>query len=165
MSDQNWAEPSWAMRVGINHAPAYQVSGRPFASGNLDAVDDQCVINFPYVTRWVQVINDGSASLKVGWGPHAFDPSNNNYFVIPSGSTSGRLEVKVNRLYLSGGSHPVTGTSPAGPTAPAFGIGTSIVAGLTSIHSDKVNFPTGLRDQWHLDSDAISWSGSYDGIG
>ena len=28
---------SWKMDVGVNHVPAYQVSGRPFASGNIDA--------------------------------------------------------------------------------------------------------------------------------
>jgi len=152
------------MDVGINHVPAFQTSGRPFASGAIQAVEDQCVINFPYVTRWVQIINDGSASLKVGWGPHAFDPSNNNYFVVQSGSST-TLEVKVNRLYLSGGSHPPKANTPPGVGAPAFGIGTSIVAGLTSIRPDKVNFATGSREQWHLDKNGISWSGSYDGIG
>ena len=160
MSDQNWAEPSWAMRVGINHAPAYQVSGRPFASGGIDAVCHQRVVNFPYVTRWIEVVNHGSGSARVGFGPNAFDPANNNYFVIPSGSTSGRLEVKVSRIYLSGSDH--TASVGASANTP---LGLSVVAGLTSIHSDKVNFPTGSRDQWHLDSNAISWSGSYDGIG
>ena len=53
----NWSDPSWRMDVGINHTPAYEVSGRPFASGNINAVDEQQVVNFPYVTRWVQVTN------------------------------------------------------------------------------------------------------------
>ena len=162
----NWSDSSWKTRVGINHAPAYEVSGRPFASGAINCVEDQCVINFPYVTRWVEIINDGSASLKVGFGPHAFDPSNNNFFVVPSGSTSPRLEVKVSRIYLSGGSHPVKADAPPGPDAPAFGIGTSLVAGLTSIDRSQVNPPTGSKDQWHLEpGNNISWSGSYDGIG
>ena len=156
----NWKDPSWNMRVGINHVPAFQTSGRPFASGGIDACDQApVVVNFPYVTRWIEVINNGSGSAKVGFGPHAFTDANNNFFVIPSGSTSGRLEVKVNRIYLSGSDH----TASAG--AENSNMGLSVVAGLTSIHSDKVNFPTGSRDQWHLDSNAISWSGSYDGIG
>ena len=161
----NRSDSSWKMRVGVNHTPAYQVSGRPFASGAIDAVEDQQVINFPYVTRWVQIINDGSASLKVGWGPHAFDPSNNNYFAVPSGSST-TLEVKVNRLYVSGGIHPPKPESPPGVGAPAFGIGTSIVAGLTSIDASQVNAPTGSKDQWHLEpGNNISLSGSYDGVG
>jgi hypothetical protein len=151
----NWKDPSWNMRVGINHVPAFQTSGRPFASGNIDAVDDQVVVNFPYVTRWVQVINHGSASVNVGFGPNAFVADNKNFFTISSGSKSDRLEVKVSRLYVTGGDHSVAGTSE----------GISVVAGLTSIHSDKVNFNTGSKDQWHLDSNGISWSGSYNGVG
>ena len=45
----NWSDPSWEMRVGINHVPAFQTSGRPFASGGIDAVDQgPIVVNFPY---------------------------------------------------------------------------------------------------------------------
>ena len=80
MASRNWSSPSWQMEVGLNHAPAYEVSGRPYASGGINPVDDQCVVNFPFVTRWVEIINDGSASLKVGFGPHAFD--NNDAEVI-----------------------------------------------------------------------------------
>jgi len=153
----NWKDPSWQMRVGINHVPAFQTSGRPFASGGIDSLGGgQAVINFPYVTRWVQVINSTSASVKVGFGPNAFVVDNNNYFTIPSGSQSDRLEVKVNRIYLKGG-------SDTGRTGGDEGV--SVVAGLTSIHADKVNFNTGSKDQWHLDSNGISWSGSYNGVG
>ena len=31
----NWSDPSWKMRVGVNHVPAFQTSGRPFASGGI----------------------------------------------------------------------------------------------------------------------------------
>ena len=152
----NWKDPSWQMRVGINHVPAFQTSGRPFASGGIDAHADQQVVNFPYVTRWIQVVNDGSGSVKVGFGPNAFVTDNKNYFTVPSGSTSDRMEVKVSRIYVKGGDQ-TTLVASASPI--------SVVAGLTSIGSDKVNFPTGSKDQWHLDTNAISWSGSYNGIG
>jgi len=152
----NWKDPSWQMRVGINHVPAFQTSGRPFASGGIDAHADQQVVNFPYVTRWIQVVNDGSGSVKVGFGPNAFVTDNKNYFTVPSGSTSDRMEVKVSRIYVKGGDQ-TTLVASASPI--------SVVAGLTSIHSDKVNFNTGSKDQWHLDSNGISWSGSYNGVG
>ena len=152
----NWKDPSWAMRVGINHVPAFQTSGRPFASGGIDATHDQCVVNFPYVTRWIQVINDGSGSVKVGFGPNAFFPDNKNFFIVPSGSASERMEVKVNRIYVKGGDN-VTLTPSESPI--------SVVAGLTSIETNRVDFPTGSKDQWHLDQNAISWSGSYNGVG
>ena len=152
----NWKDPSWQMRVGINHVPAFQTSGRPFASGGIDAHADQQVVNFPYVTRWIQVVNDGSGSVKVGFGPNAFVTDNKNYFTVPSGSTSDRMEVKVSRIYVKGGDQ-TTLVASASPI--------SVVAGLTSIGSDKVNFPTGSKDQWHLDSNGISWAGSYNGVG
>ena len=81
---------------------------------------------------------------------------NKNYFTVPSGSTSDRMEVKVSRIYVKGGDQ-TTLVASASPI--------SVVAGLTSIGSDKVNFPTGSKDQWHLDSNGISWSGSYNGVG
>ena len=160
----NWKDSSWKTRVGINHAPAYEVSGRPFASGGINCVEDPCVVNFPYVTRWVEIVNDGSSSLKVGFGPHSFDNNVNNYFTVKSGSSSGRLEIKVSRLYVSGGSHPPKrGFHELGSTLPA---GTSVVAGLTSIDRSQVNPPTGSKDQWHLEpGNNISWSGSYNGVG
>ena len=42
----NWSDPSWKMDVGINHAPAFEVSGRPFASGSIVAIDEQQVVLF-----------------------------------------------------------------------------------------------------------------------
>ena len=153
----NWSDPSWKMRVGVNHVPAFQTSGRPFASGGIDATFDQCVINFPYVTRWVQVINDGSGSVKVGFGPNAFIEDNQNFFIVHSGSTSERLEIKVSRLYVKGGDN-ITLTPSASPI--------SVVAGLTSIDTSQVNPPTGSKDQWRLEpGNNISWSGSFNGVG
>ena len=85
------------------------------------------------------MVNNGSSVLKVGFSPNAFDPANNHYFIVPGNSTSGRLELKVNRLYFVSGS--------AG--------GTSVVAGLTSMLPDRVN--SGSL------SVGINWSGSYTG--
>ena len=56
---------SWQMEVGLNHVPAYQVSGQPFASGSINAIATATAtkISFPYVTRWIYVTNN-SASLE-----------------------------------------------------------------------------------------------------
>lgn len=155
MARRNWSSPSWQMEVGLNHAPAYEVSGRPYASGALEAVDDQCVLNFPYVTRWVEIINEGSGSVQVGFGPNAFVPDNNNYFTVPSGSSSGRLELKINRLYILGGDNAAAATA-----------GTSVVAGLTSISPSKVNIASGSasNELGEESTVSISWSGSYSGV-
>jgi len=128
----NW-NSSWQMNVGINHTPAYQVSGRPFASGGIDAQNAEKVI-FPYVTRWVVINNHsttGGATLKVGYSESGV--SGSNYFTVPSGSSTGRLEVKVSELWLYG-----DGCN-----------GVDIAAGLTSIDNYRTSGSLGP-----------SWSGS-----
>jgi hypothetical protein len=121
----------WPAEVGINHVGAYEVSGRPFASGNINASAANITIEFPFVTRWVEIINDSGKALKVGFSENGLSPGT-NYFEVHSGS-SGRLEMKISNLYLRGGD---SGT-------------TSVVAGLTSINKNKTSGSIGP-----------SWSGS-----
>ena len=47
---------SYRADVGLNHVPAYQVSGRPFATGSVD-VTTATKVDFPYLTRWFQSLN------------------------------------------------------------------------------------------------------------
>ena len=101
----------WRMNAGINHAPAYQVSGIPFCSGGIDATTTATahVVEFPYLTRWVTIINnDTTAACKVGFSRNGL--AGENYFIIGKGATSvpvesGRLELKVSALYLTGSSN------------------------------------------------------------
>ena len=51
---------SYQASVGLNHAPAYQVSGQPFASGSINATT-ATKVSFPYVTRWIYVVNHENA--------------------------------------------------------------------------------------------------------
>ena len=125
---------SYKSEVGINHVPAYQVSGVPFASGNLDATSGLQIL-FPYVTRWVEVVNTSNAVLKVGFSQNGVGGS--NYFEVPISSSLGPLEVKVSEIYLNGGASGKT----------------SVVAGLTGILPQRLNTTSGT-----------SWSGS-SGVG
>jgi hypothetical protein len=126
---------SWKMNTGINHAPAYEVSGRPFASGSINA-SSATKVEFPYVTRWIYVINFGSERVRVGFSEAGVDGT--NYFHIGKtsaadiGASSQRLEMKVSELWLSG--------SPD----------VSIVAGLTTIRPEATSMGAGLPN----------WSGS-----
>ena len=78
---------SWEMEVGLNNVPSYQVSGRPFASGSINCNTGSTnkpaqVVDFPYVTRWVTIINkDTVFPLKVGFSKAGVD--GNHYFTIP----------------------------------------------------------------------------------
>jgi hypothetical protein len=133
MSAGNFTK-SYESHVGINHVPAYQVSGVPFATGNLDATSG-LQISFPYVTRWIEVVNTSNAVLKVGFSQNGLGGS--NYVEVPISSSLGPLEVKVSEIYLNGGASGKT----------------SIAAGLTGILPKRLNTASGT-----------SWSGS-SGVG
>lgn len=135
---------SWKMNTGINHAPAYEVSGRPFASGSINA-SSATKVEFPYVTRWIYVINYGAERVRVGFSEGGVrsdsawpNADGTNYFHIGKtsatnvGTSSQRLELKVSELWLSG--------SPD----------VSIVAGLTTIRPEATSMGAGLPN----------WSGS-----
>ena len=128
--------PSWKMDVGINHVPAYQASGQPFAIAAIDCTD-ATKVEFPYVTRWVQVVNKDSA-VRVGFSE--IGVSGSNYFTLPSGSTSHVLELKVSQLWLYG---------PGNADAEV-----DVIAGLTSIPASRTA----------MDTTHPSWSGS-SGVG
>jgi hypothetical protein len=129
---------SYQAQVGINHTPAYQVSGRPFATGSIDASGGAVKIEFPYVTRWIYVVNHdngGSDHCKIGFSEAGVNGT--NYFRIgpQTGNehtqNTGRLELKVSELWLSGSGE------------------VDIVAGLTSIPTSRTTTDSGP-----------SWSGS-----
>jgi len=134
MADTNFT-PSWHIPVGLNHTPAYQVSGIPWATGSVD-VQTATKITFPSVTRWVVINNwDANDNLKVGFSQRGL--SLGNYFEVgkqfanAGGPGSVRLELKVSEIWLSG-------------SAKA-----DVIAGLTSIQPAKVSTDYGA-----------SWSGS-----
>ena len=130
---------SFKHETGLNHVGAYQVSGVPFASGSIVCDGAAPVkITFPYVTRWIKVINNDTNDVKVGFSENGL--AGTNYFTV--NGTSGNeqnqtetLELKVTELYLTGSGD------------------VDIVAGLTSINGRMTTTDTGT-----------SWSGS-SGVG
>ena len=101
---------SWQAEVGINHTPAYQVSGRPFASASVkyDNGATAQVVSFPYVTRWWQIHNRGVSDLRVGFSALGVAGTNYNYYLtVPPSSSAGfgksdMYEMKVSQLWLYG---------------------------------------------------------------
>lgn len=136
---KNW-NPSWASDVGVNNVPSYQVSGRPFAYHQTMSAATKTQVQFPYVSRWVYIVNNGSSDVKVAFSSNGLNSGNANFFVVPKGNgTSGnyhnsvRLELKVSELWLYSAGTPEV----------------SVVAGMTSIRPNKVSGSIGP-----------SWSGS-----
>jgi len=139
---------SWNLAPGLNHVGAYQVSGQPYASASINCEADDvplsdCIVAFPYVTRWFKVVNnDESNACKVGFSISGLTGSN-NYFVVGAAdkagghgpTDSGVLELKVSSIVLSGSTD------------------VDIVAGLTKIPANQT---------WG--SEGPNWSGS-SGVG
>ena len=116
---------SWKTGVGLNHVGAYQVSGQPYATGSLNAASANLKIQFPDVTRWVQVINNGNNTLKVGFSDKGLTAG--NYFEVETSGSSGILDLKVSEIHLRGGEANKV----------------SVVAGLTNIDSNKTSTAKG----------------------
>jgi|TARA_R110000824_G_scaffold245004_6_gene434016 hypothetical protein len=129
--------------VGLNNVGSYQVSARPFASGNI-AVAHAMKVDFPMVTQYFEVINHGPGSIRVGYSQVGV--SGSNYFSVPSASagsgagTSGVQRVKVSQIWL------YCGKVAAGDGAVS---GVDVVAGLTCIDRKRTAGRLGP-----------SWSGS-----
>ena len=125
--------PNWNHEAGLNNVGSYQVSGRPFAKGGIDASSSTQEVEFPYVTRWVTIINnDHEAACKVGFSQAGVEGT--NYFTVGKSDAAGksrssvRLELKVGELFLSGSDN------------------VDVVAGLTTIQTRHVK--TGAGDSW-----------------
>jgi hypothetical protein len=131
---------SWKAEVGINNVPAFQVSGRPFASASVDYDTTARVVEFPYVTRWFQVINKSTVPLRVGYsaagvtGAKTTGAGDAYYFTVDASGSNGYgkstvYETKLTNLWLYGGS---AGTC-------------DVVAGLTTIPRQRTSGSLGLN--------------------
>jgi len=119
--------------VGLNNVGSYQVSGKPWATGSINATD-AVLVSFPSVTRWVYVVNhDGSNACKVGFSENGV--SGSNYIRVASDGASQRLEIKVTELYLYGAN------------------GVDIMAGLSFVPNERINYSDGSPS-------GSNWSGS-----
>lgn len=121
---------------GLGHVGSYQVSGKPFVSGNIDLSiysSGPLEISFPSVTRWIIVRNrgttvDNSKIIQVAGSANGF--TTGEYFRISDdytgsgarrNSTTPRMELKMTKIYLTGSSDKV-----------------DVIAGLTGISTDSI---------------------------
>jgi hypothetical protein len=148
---------SYTYKPGLGQAAAYQVSGKPFVTGGLEAQTHKprgaagigpAVVNFPNVTSWVMVINHDSADCRVGFSENGVNGvgvsgggSKNNYIVLGQKPANvgptvlGPLDLKVSQLWLSGSTN------------------VDVIAGLTYIDSSDIN-------NISVSPSGVNWSGS-----
>jgi hypothetical protein len=134
--------------MGVNFVPAYEISGVPYvtSSAENEVTTSALRINFPFVTRWVEVVNTGDSPLRIGFSAngvigqgasvsgskHESTANHANYFVLEtSGSTSQarcRWELRCSDIFFA----TKGGTSSF-----------SLVAGLTGIPKKQLLTLTG----------------------
>jgi len=131
-------------KAGLHNVGSYQVSGKPFATGSIDCLDDDrhpVQVKFPSVTSWVVVTNsdtsvDSQFHLRVGFSENGVTGNDNNSFLeVSGGVTTPRLELKVSEIWLSGSAN------------------CSVMAGLTFIGTDAIN-------NSGISPNGTNWSGS-----
>jgi len=136
--------PNFRYTTGLSNVGPFQVSGMPFVTGAVDCKDNEVAIpkiSFPYVTKWIYVVNnDPSNDLKVGFSKNGVDASHaaNNYFTVAQGAAGYNgtfLELKLSQLWISGSTN------------------CDIVAGLTTIPTARID---------NISPSGSNWSGSYD---
>ena len=114
---------TYTYKPGLGQSAAYQVSGKPFVSGGIDAQTPKpagasgigpAVVNFPNVTSWVMVVNHAATDCRVGFSLNGVlgngvtgGGSKSNYFVLDAAVNNvstkiGPLDLKVTQLWLSG---------------------------------------------------------------
>jgi hypothetical protein len=130
------AHSTYTYSPGLGQSAAYQVSGKPFVTGNVNpAVTSK--IGFPGVTSWVVVSNNDNATVRVAFSANGLNAGHSNYYTVPANSQSPRLDLKVTELHLStGGSNSV-----------------DIMAGITYIDTEQINNSS-------VSPSGTNWSGS-----
>ena len=126
--------------AGLSNVGSYQVSGIPYLSGAIDATTgDLAKLDFPYVTRWIQITNSGSLALNYSFSQMGPATTPGNMGIVLANSTTPRMEVKVTQLFLTGG----------------VAEGVYVAAGLTNLNISRVN---------KASPEGVNWSGSV-GVG
>jgi len=152
---------SFKYTTGLHNVGPFQVSGMPFATGNVDcdggATEQR--IRFPFVTRWIYVNNNSGQPCRVGFSQDGVvgkaegtgSAPGGYFFTVPgSGSNySSRtpvLDLKVSEIWISGSRN------------------VDVVAGLTTIPVARIEAISPSGSNWAGVYDNMGFTGSY-GIG
>jgi len=145
---------------GIGNSAAYLVSGYPYITGSTTLKGtSEMEIKFPYVTKRIVVINRSDEEIRVHFSPAGNGNSggqalagsnnvigNNHYITLDTTEDSMDMNVKVDRMYITGDNSSAEHAS------------FQVFAELTSI-------PTGSLSRLHTnsdDTDGVGWPGISD---
>lgn len=88
---------------GEHFSPAYQVSALPYLTSSIFSVGDVHVHSFPYVTKFINVVNKGanpSDKISIAFTERGLSPSVGNFITLDQGDTV-HHEVRTSVLYVS----------------------------------------------------------------
>lgn len=116
--------------VGEHYTPAYQISSVPFITSSVISNGEVHRYEFPYVTRFVNVLNRGTGSdeICVSFSENGLKPSVGNFNTLDKGFSMGG-EFRTTTLFVSCSS----GTN----------VKYNLLCGLTSIPADRFLLLTG----------------------
>jgi hypothetical protein len=115
----NWPSPHHGM------VSEYQASGVPFVTSSAanEVATSAIQVNFPFVTRWIQVFNtdpSGADTIRLGFTSNGvLSAPNANYLILSGGQATDRLELKCSAVWFR--------QHGANPTS------FSLIAGLTNV--------------------------------
>lgn len=119
-------------KPGVGFVPEYQVSSWPYVTSSQIATSgDKIQIQFPGVTRWIQVHNGdhgGSSQIHFGFTENCFLAVNSNFYCLHAGESTARLELKCKEVWITAD----TNSTPF-----------HLIAGYTSISTDSFPVLTG----------------------
>lgn len=100
---------------GGDHVPSYQISGLPYAVSKTNYSDEK--IEFPSVTKWIQVIsNNGAVSFSFIDGVATATSCQ----LPATGNSTGIMPIRTACMWITGNA--------------------SVIAGLTNVSSGSLNF-------------------------
>ena len=104
-----------------NYVPEYQQSVVPYVTSSVTTANGITSVQFPYVTRWIVISNQGASATRavadnLAFGFSFTGSSAGNKFIVQAGQTTQRLEVKCTTLFFSGSSAAVPFSILAGLT-------------------------------------------------
>ena len=109
--------------TSLRSVGSYQVSGRPWVKGGLNASSSQVKIELPFVSRWIVITNNAATTAQLSFAADGGGVGDGFYLEIPGNSTSPRLEIKCVEFFLDGGHNSAC---------------LSVMAGLTNIPREQM---------------------------
>ena len=109
---------------GVMDVPSYQVSALPWVTSSI-ATTSALQVNFPSVTRWVEVRNMGTNNLHIGFTANGVtaNPDNQAHYFVLSGSSAtqpsaatARWELRCSRMFFAAAAETVSFSLAAGIT-------------------------------------------------